>query len=96
VPVGHLVPDPCQLGELTRGNSGVGRHQPVLRVTQADLDILTEQVTRRRPAIPGQYPDYAPPVTGDENCPILDRPPPEPDLPHPPPRTVEPDEPPPF
>ncbi|MBV9143112.1 MAG: HNH endonuclease [Pseudonocardiales bacterium] len=45
---------------------------------------------------PGQYPDYAPPVTVDENCPILYRPPPEPDIPHPPPPTVEPDEPPPF
>ncbi len=60
---------------------------------------------RRRPIIqdlpgplprPEQYPDYAPPVTVDENWPILYRPPPKPDPRPPPARDVDPDEPPPF
>ncbi|MGH4007825.1 MAG: DUF222 domain-containing protein [Pseudonocardiaceae bacterium] len=41
-----------------------------------------------------QYPDHAPPVTVDENWPILYRPPPKPAPP--PVRAVDPDEPPPF
>ncbi|MGH3773973.1 MAG: DUF222 domain-containing protein [Pseudonocardiaceae bacterium] len=45
---------------------------------------------------PEQYPDHAPPVTFDENWPILYRPPPKPDSPSPPAHAVDPDEPPPF
>ncbi len=45
---------------------------------------------------PERYPDYAPPVTVDENWPILYRPPPEPDRLPAPARAVDPDEPPPF
>ncbi|MGH3829854.1 MAG: DUF222 domain-containing protein [Pseudonocardiaceae bacterium] len=43
-----------------------------------------------------QYPNHAPPVTVDENWPILYRPPPKPDSPSPPAHAVDPDEPPPF
>lgn len=43
-----------------------------------------------------QYPAYAPPLTVSENWPILNRPPPESDLPPSSARVVDPDEPPPF
>ncbi|MGH3834826.1 MAG: HNH endonuclease signature motif containing protein [Pseudonocardiaceae bacterium] len=43
-----------------------------------------------------QYPDHAPPVTVNENWPILYWPPPQPDPRPPPARAVDPDEPPPF
>jgi hypothetical protein len=43
-----------------------------------------------------QYPAYAPPFTGNENWPILNRPPPEPILPPSSAHVIDPDEPPPF
>ncbi|MGH3965109.1 MAG: DUF222 domain-containing protein [Pseudonocardiaceae bacterium] len=45
---------------------------------------------------PEQYPDHAPPITFDENGPILYWPPPKPDPPPTPVRAIDPDEPPPF
>jgi hypothetical protein len=74
---------------------GVVWISPLGRTYHTRRQPITTDLSGPRPR-PEQCPDHAPPVTFDENWPILDRPPPKPDLSPPPARAVDPDEPPPF
>jgi hypothetical protein len=56
---------------------------------------MVQSVTGRQ-LIPEDLAQMAPPFTVNENWPILNRPPPEPDLPPSSVHVVDPDEPPPF
>jgi uncharacterized protein DUF222 len=68
---------------------------PLRRTYHARRQPITTDLPGPLPR-PEQYPDCAPPVTVDENWPILYRPPPKPDPRPLPARAVDPDEPPPF
>ncbi|MGH3828439.1 MAG: HNH endonuclease signature motif containing protein, partial [Pseudonocardiaceae bacterium] len=68
---------------------------PLGRIYHSRRQPITTGLPDPRPRSE-RYPDHAPPITIDENWPILYRPPPKPDSPSPPAQAVDPDEPPPF